>query len=273
MIQDVDESIRTLIRQEGLGGSDVEVTLEAPTTEWSARRSAPTVDLYLYDIREELRRRSNGKIDVLDAEGRVTSRASPPRYYRLSYLATAWTQRPEDEHRLLSSILACLIRYERLPDHVLQGELEGQTLPIQLNTALPPAEDRAISDLWTALGGELKPSLDVTVIVPFDLGRHEHAGPPVLEPIRLDVENETVRARNGRPGATSHRGGAADADRTAAFEEVRGGNADLQGRRFKIRDTTHEAAAAGTRGPSEGDTPPSQPPAEQSDGGTTRKKT
>ena len=110
MIHDVDESLRALIRRDALAGTDVEVVLDAPTREWSARRNSPTLDLYLYDIREDLRRRENGLIDVHDEAGRVTARRRPPRYYKLSYLVTAWTQRPEDEHRLLSAVLACFLR-------------------------------------------------------------------------------------------------------------------------------------------------------------------
>ena len=36
-------------------------------------------------------------------------RVIAPRWFKLSYLVTAWTQRPEDEHRLLSALLGALI--------------------------------------------------------------------------------------------------------------------------------------------------------------------
>ena len=138
MIQDVDESLRNLIRRDALTGTDVEVLLDAPTREWSARRNSPTLDMYLYDIREDLRRRENGLIDVLDEAGHVKERRRPPRYYKLSYLVTAWTQRPEDEHRLLSAVLLCLLRHDHLPLDVLAGRLAGSTLPIAVTVALPP---------------------------------------------------------------------------------------------------------------------------------------
>src|SRR5215469_3747391 len=121
MIQDVDEALRTLVRREALPGTDVDVAFDAPTREWSARRNAPTLDLYLYDIREDLQRREVMWQAFRDAEGFVSSRQPPPRYYKLSYLVTAWTQRPEDEHRLLSAVLSCFVRHERLPDDVLSG--------------------------------------------------------------------------------------------------------------------------------------------------------
>ena len=34
--------------------TEVEVVFEAPAKEWASRRQGPTVDVYLYDIREDL---------------------------------------------------------------------------------------------------------------------------------------------------------------------------------------------------------------------------
>ena len=76
------------------------MVFDAPTKDWAARRTTPTIDVYLYDIREDLRRRQLGMTGVRDAEGKVVSHRQPPRFFKLSYLLTAWTQRPEDEHRL-----------------------------------------------------------------------------------------------------------------------------------------------------------------------------
>ncbi|MGH9002259.1 MAG: Pvc16 family protein, partial [Acidimicrobiia bacterium] len=63
MIHAVSESLRALVRRDALNGSDVEVAFEAPNREWSGKRTAPTVDIYLYDIREDLRRRQYGIVD------------------------------------------------------------------------------------------------------------------------------------------------------------------------------------------------------------------
>jgi hypothetical protein len=115
MIHEVDEALRRLIREESLNGSPVEVSLDAPNKDWAARRNAPTVNLYLYDIREDLRRRQRGVVEEHDDRGQVTGRRPPPRFMKLSYLVTAWTQRPEDEHRLLSTLLGGLLRWDAVP--------------------------------------------------------------------------------------------------------------------------------------------------------------
>lgn len=209
MIADVDESLRTLIRRDALDGTDVEVALDAPTREWSARRNQPTLDLYLYDIREDLRRRENGLVDVFDDAGRVTERVHPPRWYKLSYLITAWTQRPEDEHRLLAAVLACFLAHDHLPADVLTGQLAGTSLPVPVTVALPPPEDRALSDVWSALGGELKPSLDLVVISPFDTRQFQIAAPEVREGLRLRFgpgRTGPGAAEEARPAARRGRG-------------------------------------------------------------------
>jgi hypothetical protein len=182
VIHEIDESLRRLVLRDAVNGSGVELSFDAPTREWASRRNTPTINIYLYDIREDLERREIEYEEIRDENGRVTERRQPPRRFTLSYLVTVWTQRPEDEHRLLASLLACFLRSDRLPQDVLSEALAAQPYSIRTTVALPPPKDRALADLWSALGGELKPSLDLVLTVPFDAGRVLAAGPPVLVP-------------------------------------------------------------------------------------------
>jgi hypothetical protein len=188
MISEVDEALRRLVRQEALPGADIEVAFDAPTKDWAARRNAPAVNLYLYDIREDLKRRQRGQINEYDGT-KVVARHLPPRYMKLSYLLTAWTQRVEDEHRLLSALLTALLRFDAMPAGMLSGRTAELRLPVPMTVALPPPEDRSFADVWTALGGELKPSLDVVVSAPVDAGRPERAGPPVTEGLTVGLSD------------------------------------------------------------------------------------
>src|SRR6266550_2942827 len=209
MIQDVDESLRALVKRDALNGSKADVAFDAPTKEWSSRRNTPTVDLYLYDIREDLEQREVMWESIRDDSGFVKERRPPARRFKLSYLVTAWTQRPEDEHRLLSSLLSCFLRNQTMPVELITGSLVGARLPITLSIALPPPQDRSISDVWSAMGGELKASLDLVVNAPFEIKLAVPAGPPVLEEPRFsyaqpDGETEdaaAVRRGKGRRGA------------------------------------------------------------------------
>ena len=198
MIHEVDQALRTLIRQEAIGDTDVEVVFDAPTKDWASRRNAPTIDVYLYDIREDMRRRERGRVNEYDDNHRVVARHLPPRHFKLSYLVTAWTQRPEDEHRLLSSLLSCFLRHDAIPTDLLGGPFAELGLPVPLTVGLPPPEDRAFADVWSALGGELKPSLDVVVVAPADTGQRYEAGPPVVRPPRV-----VIGGQQGWPGEES----------------------------------------------------------------------
>jgi Pvc16 N-terminal domain len=187
VIHDVDDSLRKLVLRDAVNGSGVEISFEAPTKEWSARRNAPTINVYLYDVREDLDRREVEFEEIRDAEGHVVERRPPPRRFKLSYLVTVWTQRPEDEHRLLSTLLACFLTHDSLPEDVLSDALADQPYRTFLTVGLPPPKDRSLADVWSALGGELKPSLDLVLTAPFDTKRVQEAGPPVFEPPRVEL--------------------------------------------------------------------------------------
>ncbi|HST86146.1 MAG TPA: DUF4255 domain-containing protein [Kineosporiaceae bacterium] len=203
MIHEVDQGLKALIRAEAFADSEIEVVFDAPTKDWAGRRNSPTVDVYLYDIREDMRRRERGQVNEYDGAGRVVGRHLPPRHFKLSYLVTAWTQRPEDEHRLLSTLLECFLRHDAIPTEYLEPRLADLRLPVPLTVGLPPPEDRAFADVWSALGGELKPSLDIVVTTPIDTGQRRHTGPPVVLPPRVSVGGHgaelPTEQRDGRP--------------------------------------------------------------------------
>jgi hypothetical protein len=202
VIHEVDEAIRALIRRDVLNGSDVEVVFDAPTKDWSARRNTPTLDVYLYDIREDLKWRAYGSADIKGEDGHTVARQGPPKYFKLSYLVTAWTQRPEDEHRLLSAVLLTFLRSDILPKEVLPPLLRDQGVPVRTSIALPPPQDRSISDVWSAMGGEMKPSLDLICLVAIDARGEWRTATPVVEPLRLgfggiDGDMAEIRRRRG----------------------------------------------------------------------------
>ena len=52
----MDAALLALVEREATGTRDVDVVFDAPTKDWAGRRNVPTIDVYLYDIREDLRR-------------------------------------------------------------------------------------------------------------------------------------------------------------------------------------------------------------------------
>jgi hypothetical protein len=132
----------------------------------------------------------------------------------------------------------------------------------------PLGSERSISDIWSALGGELKPSLDLVVAVPFEPLVSLPVGPPVLETAAITVG--VTRDEDGPGSARGAKGrgraaGSAGEDRPvrtpghvrlkeqagerlrpslidqrgtegegAPVEEVVGGTREQPGRRFRL---------------------------------------
>jgi hypothetical protein len=179
MLADLDDSLRTLLQRElGRHGFDnVEVAFEAPAKDWSSQLAAPTVNLFLYDLRESSEHRHRA-IDERRANGGAFERR-PPLILECSYALTAWTQAVEDEHRLLSQLLTILYSYPRLPADALSGRLSNgaQRYPIVGRVGHPKAEGKA--DFWNAVGGQYKASLDYVVTLSCEAGAAFERGPEV----------------------------------------------------------------------------------------------
>ena len=168
MLADLDESLRTLLKRElgGHGFDGVEVAFEAPTKDWSAGLSQPTVNLFLYDLREAADLRAVEWQPQRDEPGRIRN-YRPPLRIDASYAATAWTRAVEDEHRLLSQLLAILYAFPQLPGDVLNGRLgpngTGSKQPFPLVTRVAQARSDGGADFWSAIGGVYKASIDFVV--------------------------------------------------------------------------------------------------------------
>lgn len=224
MIHEVDEVLKGLLGGGALTGSGIEVSFEAPTRDWAARRNAPVVNTYLYDIREDVARRQRGHVAVRDERDVVVRRSQPPRWFRLSYLVTAWTKTPQDEHRLLSAVLATLLPREVLPPDELPGSLRALNLSVPLTVAGIQTESRSLAEIWSALGGELKPSLDLVVTAPFPAFPEYDAGPPVTEGAMVrvsgvDGDPAVSEGRSHRPHQVAAARAARAARKDAASDE------------------------------------------------------
>jgi hypothetical protein len=226
VIHEVDESLRGLIKRDVVNDGEIDVVFDAPTREWSSKRSTPTVDLFLYDIREELSQRQQGLVRERGADGRVVSQRDPTRRLKLSYLLTAWAQRPEDEHRLLAAMLECLLRYDALPDEVLTEALSEAGTTVGITVGLPSVEDRHVSDLWTAIGGDLRPALDVVATAPVQSGIVRPPGPIVLERTKLTMRRPAGTEVAGAASARADPSAGETGDRAPAEQFSAGERGD-----------------------------------------------
>ena len=89
---------------------------------------------------------------------------------------TAWTQAVEDEHRLLSQVLAILFAYPQIPEDRLNGRLVGGSQPWPIKGRIGQGKGEK-SDFWSAVGGQYKVSLDYVVRLSVESGAKRERGP------------------------------------------------------------------------------------------------
>ena len=176
-----------------------------------------SVCLFLYDIRENRELRSNEPVRVVNNNGQHTIERAPTRVV-CSYLVTAWPAERvgEDrkaeldiddetavdlnllEHLLLSEVLQVFSRYPIIPASSLQGKLADPPQPVPLPMITAQAEGLTnISEFWTAIGSNLRPSLNVKATISVQSAAAEPEAKPVVErivhtdkPSRLEIKGQ-----------------------------------------------------------------------------------
>jgi hypothetical protein len=169
MIDELDEALRLLlIRELPVKNGEVDVQFHQPRREWSARLSRPTLNLFLYDVRENLKLRqlAHHWHEVSVGESGAVMRQRPVRV-ELYYAVTAWANEPEDEHRLLTRAIMVLFRSPELPDDLLSDGLRPQPAPITIQVAQPEGLQNP-SDFWSAMDNEIRPTILCSVTMGID---------------------------------------------------------------------------------------------------------
>jgi hypothetical protein len=189
MIRDLSLTLQAILDDPALGTTFPElaaaqIVFDRPVETFNPTQT--TIDLFLYDIREnmELRsseptlRRLNGQVEI----------QRPPLRVACSYLITAWpvggTDLALQEHRLLSQVLQVLARYPKIPAPFLRGQLVGQQPPLPMMTAQTDGLKEP-AEFWTAIGNKLRPSLTVTVTIGMEVFAPVTAPMVITEEVRL----------------------------------------------------------------------------------------
>lgn len=196
MLHLLDETLERFLRASvPLPERDVDVSFEAPDRDWSAGVNRPTVNLFLWDVRRNLAEQDAGVLVDRDEDGRTVRRPPLPRL-DCRYLVTAWTTEVRDEHSLLGDVLQTLMLTPVLvAEHLTGAAADLRPLPT-LRVGQPEGNDA--TDFWSALGGRLKPGLDLVVTTTLDVRPTWPAGPDV-ERYELEVL-AADRARAGVEG-------------------------------------------------------------------------
>jgi Pvc16 N-terminal domain len=167
MIDELDKTLAELLKRElpASLAQQLTITFATPDSKFAAAISSATVNLFLYDVRENLDLR-----DVtwtIDRNNGNPVRRRPPVRIDCSYLVTVWLSSVSkdaaiNEHAVLSEVMRVLLRHRVIPEAVLQGKL-AETDPPVPGPSLHPGRLQSPSEMWQALGGTPKAALHYTV--------------------------------------------------------------------------------------------------------------
>ncbi len=199
MFHEVDAALARLITDEALGDAGIAVAFDVPNRPWFAAVQAPTVNAFLYDVRENAARRDVMHEPVLDETGRIVGRRPPPPRYDLYYLLSVWgVPDPALEHHVLASVLAALARFDVFPSDRVPEPLRELGL-WHLNVAAGPKRMMPGN-----FGGEMKLQAEVAVTVPLPTRVTAPSAPAVHRPMDVRMtgaggQRETVAQRPTGP--------------------------------------------------------------------------
>lgn len=209
MIADLDQTIEKLITDEfPIKNGEIDIAFDQPKREWSARLARPTLNFFLFDIRENniLRQHQWEKMAQMQGNGgppHIQQKRTP---FRIDchYIITSWAANPKDEHRMLSRCLLTLFRYPLIPDSSKVGDIKKQPFKIQAKLITHdhltnPAE------LWGSMDNEIRPSMSYLVTLAADPWS-EVTGPAVTSYAMTAgiVENLPGPRINGETAVTTY---------------------------------------------------------------------
>jgi hypothetical protein len=149
-----------------------EVSFESPEGTWGASITRPTVNLFLFDIA----RAAQQPVAVgpyRDADG-VVMRDRPAPAVSFSYLLSAWGGGSREEHRLLGEAVRAILRTSTLEPATPDGELAGS-----VHLAMSDPDGVRGRELWSGLGGKLRPSMILVVTAAVTLDQPQRVAAPV----------------------------------------------------------------------------------------------
>ncbi len=173
MIRDLSTTLQAILSDPSLAGSFLELSkaqIAFDRPDDSFKPTQTTIDLFLFDLRENMELRSNEpRIERLNGQA-VIHRA--PMRVACTYLVTAWPVGGTDlmlqEQRLLTQALQVFSTHPTIPAAFLKGKLVGQEPPLPM-MASHPEELKNPAEFWTAIGNKMRASVTLTVTVSMDV--------------------------------------------------------------------------------------------------------
>ena len=181
MFQDLDISIQAILDATDAPQQlrDADISFETPDKNYTPDHA--TVNLVLYEVKENRDLRDPEPIYVLEAG--TYKRRMPPMRVDCAYLVTAWSNetggiKMAEEHQLLGQALAWLGRIDTIPERFFKGALVSQPYPPPAMVAQTDGKQN-ISEFWSALGISPRLAFTLMVTIALDLDLEYAIGPEV----------------------------------------------------------------------------------------------
>ncbi|NTV62394.1 MAG: DUF4255 domain-containing protein [Oscillochloris sp.] len=166
MLASLHTTLRRMLYERGkIDPGQVDVRFDRPTRQWVDALTAPTLNLFLYEIEENPDFR-NMRPRVIKT-GALATTHMPPARIDLRYIVAAFSSNIADEQQLLWRTLAVLLKHPALPDELVAEEVRA--LDVSLLTKITRLGDgRPSLDTWQAFDVSPRPALFYTVTAPLD---------------------------------------------------------------------------------------------------------
>lgn len=196
MFHDLDATLKALLEAPDAPAPVRGATVSFVTPERGVELKGLTINLYLYEVKENRSLRDPVPMTQLTSSG--FTRRQPPLRVDCTYLVTAWSDQTgstkvTQEHELLGLALAWLSRFAEIPRDRLRGELAGNAPApptfVEQDQPLPTMIAQAdgkpnMGEFWTALGQPPRPCFTLTITVALDLAQPAgEEGPLVTEKV------------------------------------------------------------------------------------------
>ena len=169
MLADLDETLRQLVVKElPIRNNEIDISFDQPKREWSARLTKPTINFFLYDVRENVQfRNRNWGGPQTSRDGRSATIKKQPFRIDCFYAMTIWATEAEDEHRLITSTLLALFRHSVFAAEHLVGQMQEQPYSVPLRVS-DPEHLKNPTELWGVIDNEMRPTVSVMTTIALD---------------------------------------------------------------------------------------------------------
>ena len=161
VIFETDQALATLLKTRVLGGAPIGVAFDPPSRPWIAALKGPTVNLFMFDLRENPHRRESAYEEIRDENGRVIGRRAPMQRWDLHYTVSVFAPQVLVEHKVLAAVLRYFAGIDVLPEDVLPPALAEPGYPILVSTGSGPKRG-----MFLNYAGDIKASFEMAITVP-----------------------------------------------------------------------------------------------------------